>query len=142
MEQAVKAVDKVGRKAGLFASILGTIATLLPFKIPGLQDTQSSLKNFQQETNTAIGTVNTKVNAVNTLADQVGKLPGVDQLSSVAQNAGANAAARTAIIATTIINSTNENPLFFIMVPPLLIRKSSSELSRNAYTYTLLLIRL
>lgn len=91
LDHVVKSADAVGRKAGFFASILGTIVTLLPFKIPGLQDAQSSLKNFQQETNTAIGTINTKVNAANTLADQVVKLPGVDKLSSAAQNVGADA---------------------------------------------------
>ena len=91
IDQTVKAVDSVGRKAGFFASILGTIVTLLPFKIPGLQETQSSLKNFQQETNSAIGTVNTKISAANTLADQVNKLPGADMLNSAAKNVGADA---------------------------------------------------
>jgi len=88
IDQTVKAVDSVGRKAGFFASILGTIVTLLPFKIPGLQETQSSLKNFQQETNSAIGTVNTKISAANTLADQVNKLPGADMLNSAVKTTG------------------------------------------------------
>lgn len=86
-----KTINEVGKKAGFFASIFSTISSLLPISSPGLKEAQSSLKNIQQQSNEMVGTINTKTNAVNTLGDQLGKLPFANQAGEAAKAAGDNA---------------------------------------------------
>ncbi len=88
VEQTTKTISKVGKTAGFWASLLSNIATLLPIKIGGLSDAQSSLKNVQQQTTELTTNVNTKVNTVNSLSNQVKQIPGADKVSSMAQSSG------------------------------------------------------
>ena len=90
VETTTKSISKVGKTAGFFASLLSNIAILLPIKIDGLSDAQSSLKNVQQQTTEITTSVNTKVNTVNSLSGQVKQLPGADKVSSMAKSAGAS----------------------------------------------------
>ena len=84
-----KAVSDVGKKAGFFASIFSTVSSLLPKSSSLLNEAQSSLKGFQQDTNQLVGSINTKANAVNSLGDQLGKLPMADKLGDMAKSSGA-----------------------------------------------------
>lgn len=83
-----KAASEVGKKAGFFASILSTISVLLPSMPSELKDAQSALKGVQQDSNALVGQINTKTNAVNTLGDQLGKLPGADKVGGMVQSSG------------------------------------------------------
>ncbi len=88
VQTITKTAAEVGKKAGFFASILSTLSVLLPFMPSSLKDAQSSLKGMQQDANSLVGQINTKTNAVNTLGDQLGKLPGVGKVGEMAQSAG------------------------------------------------------
>ena len=88
VQTVTKTASEVGKKAGFFASILSTISVLLPFMPSGLKDAQSALKGVQQDSNSLVGQINTKTNAVNTLGDQLGKLPGADQVGGMVQSSG------------------------------------------------------
>ena len=68
------AATEVGKKTGLIAAILGTIASLLPFRSKALQDGANSLKNVQQTSSQTVGTINNKINSADTLKRQVGNL--------------------------------------------------------------------
>ena len=85
IQAVTKTVSEVGKKAGFFASILSTLSVLLPFVPSSLKDAQSSLKGVQQDTNSLVGQINTKTNAVSTLGDQLGKLPGADKVGALVQ---------------------------------------------------------
>ena len=88
VQEVSKTASEVGKKAGFFASILSTLSVLLPFMPSGLKDAQSTLKGVQQDSNALVGQINTKTNAVNTLGDQLGKLPGADKVGGMVQSSG------------------------------------------------------
>ncbi|MBQ6504938.1 MAG: hypothetical protein IJI57_13605 [Flexilinea sp.] len=88
VQTVTKTASEVGKKAGFFASILSTLSVLLPFIPSPLKEAQSALKGVQQDANTLVGQINTKTNAVSTLGDQLGKLPGADTVGKVAQSSG------------------------------------------------------
>ena len=88
VQEVSKTASEVGKKAGFFASILSTLSVLLPFMPSGLKDAQSTLKGVQQDSNSLVGQINTKTNAVNTLGDQLGKLPGADKVGGMVQSSG------------------------------------------------------
>ena len=88
VQTVTKTASEVGKKAGFFASILSTISVLLPSMPSELKDAQSALKGVQQDSNSLVGQINTKTNAVNTLGDQLGKLPGADQVGGMVQSSG------------------------------------------------------
>ena len=88
VQEVSKTASEVGKKAGFFASILSTISVLVPSMPSELKEAQSALKGVQQDSNNLVGQINTKTNAVNTLGDQLGKLPGADKVSGMAQSAG------------------------------------------------------
>ena len=78
-------INKVGRHAGFFASIFSSIATLLPVKNPMVQDAQKALKGIQEDATQMAAQLNTRVNAVNTLGDQIGKIPQMGQTTQLTQ---------------------------------------------------------
>ena len=92
VQTVTKTASEVGKKAGFFASILSTISVLLPSMPSEMKDAQSALKGVQQDSNSLVGQINTKTNAVNTLGDQLGKLPGADKVGGMVQSSGADAA--------------------------------------------------
>ena len=67
-------LQEVGKKAGFVASFLANIANLLPIKSPKISQVQAEMKDIQQGTNEAIGTINTKAGSVNSLKSQVESL--------------------------------------------------------------------
>ena len=67
-------LQDVGKKAGFVASFLANIANLLPIKSPKISQVQAEMKDIQQGTNEAIGTINTKAGSVNSLKSQVESL--------------------------------------------------------------------
>ena len=71
---AKKTAMEAAKTSGLMASILGTISTLLPFGNKAMKTGQEALKGFQQDTNQAVTLVSNKVNNVDTLKKQTGKL--------------------------------------------------------------------
>ena len=95
-----KTASEVGKKAGFFASILSTLSVLLPFMPSELKDAQSTLKGVQQDSNALVGQINTKTNAVNTLGDQLGKLPGADMVGGMVQSSGIDPAQMAASTVT------------------------------------------
>lgn len=88
VQEITKTASEVGKKAGFFASILSTLSVLLPFIPSPLKEAQSALKGVQQDANTLVGQINTKTNAVNTLGDQLGKLPGADKAGTLGDQVG------------------------------------------------------
>ena len=88
VEKSTKAISDVGRKAGFFASLLSNISSLLPKRIGAIDQIQGQLKEFQQSTTQLTAQMNTKVNTINTLSDQMNRLPFADQVSAAAQSAG------------------------------------------------------
>ena len=93
VQTAAKAVSEVGKKAGFFASIFSTLSVLLPKTPDSMKQAQNTLKGVQQDSNSLVGQINTKTNAVNTLGDQLGKLPGADKVGGMVQSVGADPAA-------------------------------------------------
>ena len=87
-----KSITNVGKKAGFFASILSNVASLLPVRISGLQEAQASLKEIQQNTTQLTSAISTKTNTIQSLGDQLGKLPGADTVTSAAKSAAKTAA--------------------------------------------------
>ena len=96
VQEVTKTASEVGKKAGFLASILSTISVLLPSMPSELKDAQGALKGVQQDSNSLVGQINTKTNAVNTLGDQLGKLPGADKVGSMVQSSGIDPAQMTA----------------------------------------------
>lgn len=92
IQAVTKAAADVGKKAGFFASIFSTLSVLLPKTPAFVKDAQSSLKGIQQDTNSLVGQINTKTNAVSTLGDQMSKLPGADKVSGMTKSAGVETA--------------------------------------------------
>ena len=88
VEKSTKAISNAGRKAGFFASLLGNISSLLPKRIGSIDAIQGQLKEFQQSASQLTAQVNTKVNTINTLSDQLSQLPFADQVSAAASSAG------------------------------------------------------
>lgn len=92
VDKVTKSINDVGKKAGFFASIASNITTLLPIKLPGLQNAQNTLKNFQQEATQTTASITTKTNTVESLGNQLGQLPMADKLSGAAKSMGQEAA--------------------------------------------------
>ncbi len=88
VEDTTKTISQIGKKAGFFASVLGNIASLLPKRIGAMDEIQGQLKDFQQSTTQLTAQINTKMNTVNTLSDQMSKMPFADQISAAADSAG------------------------------------------------------
>ncbi len=91
-EKTVKTVGKTGKKFGLFAGILGTISSLLPTRVKGLNEAQDALKGVQQTSNEVVGSINQKTGSIGTLKNQVGSLVPdslKDKASGIAQDAAA-----------------------------------------------------
>ncbi len=71
---SAKAVGRVGKKFGLLAGILGSISSLLPKRVKGLNEAQAAFKGVQQDANSIVGNINQKAGGINTLSNQVGNL--------------------------------------------------------------------
>ena len=89
---ARKTAANVGRTAGLFAGIIGSVTNLLGIKAPGLQQAQGALKDVQQQSNQTIQAVNSKLGTVDTLTNQVNsvvpKSPFPDAAKAAVQDMG------------------------------------------------------
>lgn len=89
-ETITKTAGSVSRKTGLFAGIINSITNLLPFKSKALNQAGEELKGFQQDTNDAVKSMNTKIGNVDTLGNQVNSLfkQGSSPLQPVAESGG------------------------------------------------------
>ena len=107
-----KTAANIGRTAGLFAGIIGSVTNLLGIKAPALQEAQGALKDVQQQSNQAIQAVNSKIGTADTLVNQVGsvvpKNPFPDSAKAAAQGAAesrsASVAAGSEMMSSSSIN--------------------------------------